>query len=171
MCYGRKRRLGGRWGGGPFQQSQGEEKDTGGGKEQEGTWQMREGTWQNQIRLLTGTEWLAREVLKVILWEVADCVEAMDIVRDLREWEQTAVYQVPAGPSKRRTSWMSWTILPSQPQRRHQVLPREGGWKQFKKTVFHQRTVLKLQDCDSSSGVLQDPCLLIRRGHTSWRGS
>jgi hypothetical protein len=40
---------------------------------------------QTLIKLLTGTEWMARGVLKEILWEVADSGEAMDRARELGE--------------------------------------------------------------------------------------
>ena len=51
---------------------------------------VREGTVQTQIKLLSGTEWMAREVVKEILWEVAECGAALDSARDLVEWEQPA---------------------------------------------------------------------------------
>ena len=49
---------------------------------------------------MTGNEWMAREVLKEILWDVAECVAALDGARDLVEW----VLQAKQGLSKRRAS-------------------------------------------------------------------
>jgi hypothetical protein len=62
---------------------------------------VREGTVQTQIKLLSGTEWMAREVVKEILWEVAECGAALDSARDLVEWEQPAP---PIAPGPVRSS-------------------------------------------------------------------
>ena len=58
---------------------------------------VREETVQTQIKLLTGTEWMARKVLKEILWELAECGAAFDSARGLGEWEQPAPPVAP-GP-------------------------------------------------------------------------
>ena len=60
---------------------------------------VREGTVQTQIKLLSGSEWMAREMVKEILWEVAECGAALDSARDLIEWEQPAPHIAP-GPGR-----------------------------------------------------------------------
>ena len=89
-------------------------------------------------------EWMAREVLKEVLWEMQDCGEAMDHAKDLGECEQ------PAPP----------------PVRRHQAQPREGGRKQSSKDSHPSKDWLKaarsrLCEC-ACSPVRLHICLNVR---------
>jgi hypothetical protein len=51
---------------------------------------VREGTKQTHIKLLSGVEWMSREILKECVWEAAECGDMLEQARDWDEWESDA---------------------------------------------------------------------------------
>jgi hypothetical protein len=47
---------------------------------------VREGTKQTQIRLLSGVEWMARKVVKEVVWEAVEVGTVLELARDWEEW-------------------------------------------------------------------------------------
>jgi hypothetical protein len=88
------------------------------------------------IKLLSGTERMAGEVVKEILWEVAECRAALDSTKDLIEWEQPAPPIAPGAVRSNQEENVLFKLLEELDKsttaygRRQQVQLREGGRRQ-----------------------------------------
>ena len=107
---------------------------------------------RTQIKLLTGTGWMAREVLTDILWEVAECGAALDSARDLGEWEQPAPPVAPGPVRSNQEESILFKLLEVLDKSATASCTKTPGPAKGKrkKTAFNHGTVQEqAQDCMS----------------------
>lgn len=126
---------------------------------------------------------MAREVVKEILWEVAECGAALDSARDLVEWEQPAPPIAPGPVRSKQEENVLFKLLEELDKSATASCKKTPGPTKGrrKKTVYKgQPSIMGLFKSSKLKTVrvcvfpanLLKPCLVKRRGtsDSDWRG-